>query len=119
MDFKVDENLPAEACQILSAAGHDAVSVLDQKMGGSPDINIAEICKRESRALITLDTGFANILAYPPTRFPGIIVIRTDDQSKLNILHIIGQIVAALANEAPRHHLWIVEHDRIRIRGAE
>ena len=37
MKFKRDENLPGEGVQILRAAGHDAVTVLDQRMGGKPD----------------------------------------------------------------------------------
>ena len=30
MKFKIDENLPAEATEILQAAGFDALSVVDQ-----------------------------------------------------------------------------------------
>jgi hypothetical protein len=30
MRFKVDENLPAEVAQLLRAAGHDALTVVDQ-----------------------------------------------------------------------------------------
>ncbi len=32
MKFKLDENLPGEGVQILRAAGHDAVTVLDQRL---------------------------------------------------------------------------------------
>ncbi|HMO51489.1 MAG TPA: DUF5615 family PIN-like protein [Kiritimatiellia bacterium] len=60
MDFKLDENLPAEACQLLRNAGHDALSVLDQHLGGAPDSHVAAVCLAESRTFITLDTDFAN-----------------------------------------------------------
>ena len=119
MEFKLDENLPSEASQILRAAGHDAVSVLDQRLGGYPDTDIAAVCRSELRILITLDTDFGNILAYPPRDFPGIVVIRTDDQAKSCVLPFIRRLVVALKAESPQGRLWIVESRRIRIRGPE
>ena len=119
MQFKVDENLPADSCRILREAGHDAMSVLDQKLGGHPDTDIAARCISESRVLITLDTDFGNILGYPPQDYPGIIVIRTEDQAKPTVLLFVRRVVAALAAESPRGKLWIVEPERIRVRGSE
>lgn len=36
VQFKLDENLPDEAADLLRAAGHDALTVLDQHLGGGP-----------------------------------------------------------------------------------
>ena len=119
MEFKIDENLPSEVCDLLRNVGHDAVSVLDQHLGGQPDADIASVCKTESRILITLDTDFGNILAYPPGDFAGIIVIRSDDQAKSTVLNFIRRVIAVLPSESPRKHLWIVERNRIRVRGFE
>lgn len=116
MKFKIDENLPVTACQILQNSGHDAVSVFDQHLEGKPDNKIADVCKEEHRILITLDSGFANILAYPPNQHTGIIVIRTRDQSKPVVLALVQQVASALAIESPQNQLWIVEPDRIRVR---
>ncbi len=55
MRLKLDENLPSEAVEILREAGHDAESVLDERLGGSSDPDIARVCGREDRSLITLD----------------------------------------------------------------
>ena len=119
MEFKIDENLPAEVCGILHRAGHEATSVLQQKLGGRPDADVAEARRAEGRAIVTLDTDFGNILAYPPQDFHGIVVIRTDDQSEPVILTLISRFVAALESTALRGRLWIVEEGRIRIRGPE
>ncbi|MCX7002794.1 MAG: DUF5615 family PIN-like protein [bacterium] len=78
MRFKIDENLPLEACRLLTHAGHDAVSVLDQQLVGCPDRELAAVCQAESRVLITLDTDFSNILIYPPGNTPGMIVVESD-----------------------------------------
>lgn len=52
MKFKIDENLPVEIAVLLSAAGHDATTVIDQGMAGAVDSHIINICLREKRVLI-------------------------------------------------------------------
>jgi len=37
MLFKIDENLSAELAEMLAAAGHDALTVYDQKLAGEPE----------------------------------------------------------------------------------
>jgi len=66
MRFKIDENLPEDVASVFGDAGHDAVTVLRQKLGGSDDPSIARICQNENRVLVTADTGFAEIRTYPP-----------------------------------------------------
>ena len=119
MKFKVDENLPVEVRDQFQNAGHEAATVLDEELGGRPDLDIAEVCKSEERVLVTLDVDFGNIRAYPPENFPGIIVIRTQDQSKAVVLQLVRRIIAALEKDAVSRTLWIVEERRIRVRGAE
>jgi predicted nuclease of predicted toxin-antitoxin system len=114
--FKIDENLPTEAADLLRGAGHDAVTVLDQRLGGAADSVIAAICQGETRVLVTLDIDFADIRAYPPSDYPGLIVLRLNQQSKPHVLEILRRLVFVLAAESPEGHLWIVEPDRIRIR---
>jgi len=84
-----------------------------------PDPQLISVCMTEGRVLVTLDTDFGNILAYPPDRLPGIIVIRTDDQSKPALLSLLPRFISALEVESINHKLWIVEKHRIRIRGLE
>ena len=64
MQFKTDENLPLEVTELLRSAGYDAMSVLEQGMGGKSDPYLVDICTEENRVLITLDTDFADIRAY-------------------------------------------------------
>jgi len=114
--FKVDENLPTEAVALLGKAGHDAISVLAQGLGGDQDALIAAVCTEENRALITLDTDFADIRAYPPAESPGIIVLRLSDQRKDLVLQSIKRLARILESESVHQQLWIVESGRIRIR---
>ena len=116
MRFKVDENLPIEAADLLQQAGHDAVTVPGQGLGGQADPDIASICQREGRALVTLDTDFAGIRAYPPRDFPGLIVLRLKRQDKLHVLESLRHVTSVLSIEPLQCHLWIAEEGRVRIR---
>lgn len=86
MKFKIDENLPVEFAEVLRASGHDAITVLEQKMGGIPDVDLFGICQAEERVLMTLDLDFADIRLYPPQESPGILVIRIQSQDKFRLL---------------------------------
>ena len=116
MKFKIDENLPADVAEFLKQSGYDAVTVIDQKLGGSSDFELASLCRKEDRALITLDTDFADIRTYPPQGFPGLIVLHLDRQDKTRVLEIIKRLVQTLSTEQLDRRLWIVEEDRLRIR---
>jgi predicted nuclease of predicted toxin-antitoxin system len=114
--FKVDENLPIEAAAVLVQAGHDAVSVLDQNMGGQPDPSLAVVCQREARAIVTLDLDFSDIRAYPPGGYAGIVVLRLARLNKPNILAVIQRFASLLETEPLIGKLWIVDETTIRVR---
>jgi predicted nuclease of predicted toxin-antitoxin system len=119
MKFKVDENLPVDLADLLIAASHDATTVHSEGLQGQTDAIVASTCRREERILITLDTDFANIYAYPPRQFPGFIVLRSTRQDKPHVLQIFQSVIPLLASESPEHKLWIVEEGRVRIRDSE
>jgi len=117
MRFKIDENLPVEVAELLRQAHYDVVTVFDQQLEGCADSDIAIICQREQRCLITLDTDFADIRSYPPEQFSGLIVLRLHQQDKPYVLNIIPKVITLLASETVAQRLWIVEEGRVRIRG--
>ena len=116
MRFKLDENLPEEAADLLRVAGHDATTVLGQRMSGSPDAVLADVCRQEIRILVTLDLDFADIRVYPPGDYPGLIVLRPASHAKLRILHLLAQLGEHISTESPEGRLWIVDEAGIRIR---
>ncbi len=116
MRFKIDENLPLEVADTLSGGGFDAVSVTDQGFGGAPDVEVARVCALENRIIITLDTDFADIKAYPPGDHPGIIVLRPRLQNKSTVVGVIERLLRSLQSEDPTGKLWIVDEHRIRVR---
>jgi len=116
MKFKLDENLPESLVDLLAAAGHDALSVTTQELGGERDEKIAVVCTSEDRALVTLDTGFADIRAYPPKEHAGIIVLRIGRQDVSHIKATVTRVLSVINDHPLRQTLWVVEDHRIRFR---
>ena len=116
MNFKIDENLPVAAAVILRDAGHDAETVYDEQLAGGEDWQLAEVCRREGRALVTLDLDFSDIRAYPPADYRGIVVLRPHVQERGLILHLVQATLRLLDDEELPGHLWIVERTGVRVR---
>jgi predicted nuclease of predicted toxin-antitoxin system len=114
--FKIDENLPVEAAELLVESGHDARTIHDQQMVGERDLQVVSVSRDESRALITLDLDFADIRAYPPSDYHGLIVLRPKSQSKPAVVALVQRLLPALNTEPLEASLWIVDETKIRIR---
>ncbi len=116
MKFKIDENLPDECAELLRTAGFETHTIEDEKLSGVDDSTVAECCRLEQRVFVTLDLDFANVMTYPPSSQPGIIVLRTKLQDKATIVALLNRVIRVLPIRDPSGELWIVEQDRIRFR---
>ncbi|MGB9871945.1 MAG: DUF5615 family PIN-like protein [Anaerolineae bacterium] len=114
--FKVDENLPVEVAEYLQQAGYDARTVWEEGVSGVSDAVIADICLREKRVLLTLDTDFADIRRYPPEDYPGLVVLRLRRQEKPYVLRVVSRLLPMFRVEPVKGRLWVVEEERVRIR---
>ncbi len=115
MNFKLDENLSPSLAEMFVATGHDAHSVVLQDLGGQSDERVIEARRRERRALVTLDLDYANIHAYPPATYAGIVVLRLASQGHAVVEAAIRRMLTLLTREPLVGMLWIVEEHRIRI----
>jgi predicted nuclease of predicted toxin-antitoxin system len=116
LKFKVDENMPVEVAALLAQAGHDALTVADQQLGGHSDPDVADVCQRESRVIVTLDLDFANIRTYPPADYAGIVVLRLARLDKRRVLSAVQRLLPTLDQEPLAGKLWIVDETTVRIR---
>jgi len=119
MQFKIDENLPVEIAELLTNAGHNAKTVNEQQLQGARDPVLIDVCKSENRVLVTLDTDFSDIRAYPPQEFSGIIVLRVVSQAKQHVIKVFQGIIPLIQREPLNQHLWIMEETKVRIRGKD
>jgi len=112
----MDENLHEDAADLLRQNGHDALTVYDQGLRGRDDSEIADVCRREQRVLVTLDLDFADVRVYPPAGYAGIIVLRLHNQSGPAVLRVLQRILPLFATEALACNLWIVDEAHVRVR---
>lgn len=119
MRFKADHNLPVELADLFRRAGYDAATAAEQGLAEAKDDVIAALCLSEERCIVTLDMGFSDIRTYPPADYPGIIVMRPRRQDKSRVLALGRAILSLLETETLENRLWIVEPDRVRVRGGE
>ena len=117
MRFKIDENLPIDVADLLRSAGHDALTVFDQRLMGENDSHILSVCQEEERILITLDLDFSDVRSYPPQEYFGLMVLRLHRQDKPYVLETIRRVIPLLGQNEIKGQLWIIEENRIRVRG--
>lgn len=115
MKLKLDENLNERGIALLTAGGHEVSTVVLQKMQSALDTEVIEACRKEDRALVTLDLDFANPIQFRPSQYPGIAVLRLPKKAAADdLLSAIRTLVEGLKNSPLAGKLWIVEIGRIR-----
>lgn len=109
----IDENVPKLIIAHLRKSGHDVAVV----MAGSPDKRVAAQAKQQKRVLITFDSDFVNILAYPPAEYWGIVRLRVEPPLIRDILRALEQVFSRFSKPADfKGRLFIVNPDSLRIR---
>ena len=91
-------------------------AVYDQGLRGHADNDIADVCRREQRVLVTLDLDFSDVRVYPPAVYSGIVVLRLHDQSRPAVLRVLQRILPLFATEQLPGNLWIVDEAQVRVR---
>ena len=116
MLFKLDENLGNRGLQQLREAGHDVMTVREQRLCGQPDLRIIDVCTSEKRCLITLDTDFADTLTYPPEKYAGIVLLRLPRKPVLSDIDVaVDTMIEALKRGADiTGKLWVIRQKTIR-----
>lgn len=74
---------------------------------------------RDVSILVTADLDLSDIRQYPPEDAPGYMVLHLPRQSKSALLGLLAKAIPLLASHPTSGKLWIVEPDRLRIRGAD
>ena len=121
MKLKLDENLGGSAFRYLEQAGYDVSSVALQRLCGTDDSNLIDICAAEKRCLVTLDLDFSNPLQFPPGNYAGIVVLRLPKQpSGQDIIDCLRTLVAAIpTKEDLSGTLRVISKGRVREYGKE
>ena len=117
--FFCDQCVPAEITAILRHDGHDVTLLRDALPIRSPDPEVIAKAQELGAILLSLDGDFADIVAYPPASYAGIIAIQLHNHPEI-IPQLMDRLTAYLDGhpdqEFYRAKLFLVEVHRVRIR---
>ena len=112
MRLIVDENIRREVTDFLKKESRDLLIL----PSGTDDAAIAKTARESKRIILTHDRHFANILAYPPSQYAGIIRIRISPPTADVIINSLKELFKRLTPEDFDKRLVILEKDGFRIR---
>ncbi|MDA8048931.1 MAG: DUF5615 family PIN-like protein [Rhodospirillales bacterium] len=116
MKIKLDENIGRRGAELLTAAGHDVMTVRDQRLEGVRDETVFNVCADERRVLVTLDHDFGQVLRFPPEQSAGLVILEPGARMTLqSLLDRLQEFLALAEALSPAGGLWIVEPGRVRV----
>lgn len=116
LEMGAGRKLRLQGPPVFLQAGHDAETVLQEKLSGASAQTLYEACVREDRCLLTLDIDFADVLRFPPHRTAGIVVLRLPKNPSLQLIESLAADLLRFQKLQPfRGRLLIVEPRRARI----
>jgi predicted nuclease of predicted toxin-antitoxin system len=113
---KVDEDLPRAIAVLIRHAGHDAATVVEQGLGGSPDAVLWKTIQAEARFLVTADKGFANIREHPPGAHAGILLLRPAQDGIRPLVELMQRLLRTRSLDDLRETVTVVTPRSVRIR---
>jgi predicted nuclease of predicted toxin-antitoxin system len=116
MKFKLDEHLPAELADDLRSAGRDAATVVEENLAGVDDPTLMQVVQVEARTLLTMDKGIANVTAYPPGNYAGIVLLRPHQTGRGTVLQFVRQHLPAVLPLISAGVLIVVSDRGTRVR---
>lgn len=117
--FFADHCIPNSVVGMLSNAGHEVFRLRDHISTDSPDPTVIEKAQEIGTILISLNGDFADIVAYPPANYKGIIALQVRNHPEIipDLMERLKDYLSAHDNmEHYEGKLLIAEVDRIRIR---
>lgn len=117
--FFADHCISNFIIESLEVAGHEVLRLKDHLAVESPDVVVISKAQELDALLLSLNGDFADIVAYPPSKFRGIIALCVRDHPEVTAKLISRLKTYLQAHPSMDHYaakLIVVEVDRIRVR---
>lgn len=119
LNFLSDQCVPLEISTFLQQHGHQVVLLRAVLPIRAPDPEVIAKAQELRAILLSLNGDFADIVAYPPANYAGIVALQLHNHPEV-IPTLLGRLVIFLSANPDQlyYHgkLLIVEPHRIRIR---
>ncbi|HUI43908.1 MAG TPA: DUF5615 family PIN-like protein [Terriglobia bacterium] len=117
--FFADHCVSNYIIQSLREAGHEVFRLCDHLAAESPDERVIQKAQDLGALLLSIDGDFADIVAYPPRQFLGIIALQVVDHPEV-VPALVSRLTAYLSIHLSRSQyagkLIVVEVHRTRVR---
>lgn len=117
--FFSDQCVPAQITETLRQHGHQITLLREVLPIRSPDSAVIAKAQELGAILLSLNGDFADIVAYPPANYVGIVAIQLHDHPEI-IRQLMERLLAFLdghpAQESYHGRLILVEVHPVRIR---
>jgi predicted nuclease of predicted toxin-antitoxin system len=119
LHFFSDQCVPAEIIEFLRQHDYRVTKLQDVIPKNSPDPKVIEKSREIGAILLSLNGDFADIVAYPPQNYSGIVAIQLHNHPEV-IPQLMRFLIQFLGTNPLQDYykgkLFIVEPHRIRIR---
>ena len=119
LKFFADHCISNFIIRTLREANYEVLRLKDHLAPDSPDQTVILKAQDLDAILISLNGDFADIVAYPPENYKGIIALQVRDHPEI-IPHLMKKLLQFLTTHNDMTHftgkLFLVEAHRIRIR---
>lgn len=119
MRIKLDENLPTSLVEALVQLGHDADSVEQEGLQGSPDSDVWAAAQSDKRFLVTQDLDFSDVRQFGPGTHYGLLLVRLADPSRRALKAYIKCLFQAEDVERWARCFVVATDTKIRVRRPE
>ena len=117
--FFADHCISNTIIQVLREAGHEVLRLKDHMPPDSNDHDVIAKAGELDCLLISLDGDFADIIAYPPSRYKGMIALQVKNRPE-KIPMIIQRLKEYVSSNPESVHyqgkLFLIDAHRIRVR---
>ncbi len=112
-----DQNILVDTVIFLRKSGYDVLSTRDLGMERAQDSEVLQAAIEEERILLTYNSDFGDLRAFPPETHAGIIRLKIHPQV-CEVLHpILKKALFSLAQDQIAGKLVTITPKKIRIRG--
>lgn len=116
MRFLADAGVSPRTVEFLGGLGHDAVHVRTLGLQRSPDIELVDRARADSRVVLTFDLDFGEILALGVLDKPSVILFRLADERAESVNRHLATVLSERRAELESGALILVEDARYRLR---
>ncbi len=116
MKIFIDECVWQVTRDFVRQLGHDVATVEDRGLASADDEIVLAQAVSESRAFLTRDMHFSNILLYPPANYLGLIVLKIEPDAITPVHRTLASALAHFTQNSIHKALVIVDRNKFRER---